>query len=188
MDESMPSVDDNGELVFRHAVRSASGPRRDINQDAGNASERLLAVADDTGGWEAGQAASSAAIDAIRQLDTQISNEEVLDTLDRAIRSAHGSLRDMANRDPALKSMGATLTAIVLAGPQLGLVHTGDTRAYVLRDSEFLQLTIDHTLLQLMLLDDGRVTKDYLASHPQIRRNRSEANERSAPPALPGAS
>ena len=35
---------------------------------------------------------------------------------------------------PELEGMGTTLTAILFAGARLGLVHIGDSRAYLLRD------------------------------------------------------
>jgi protein phosphatase len=72
----------------------------------------------------------------------------------------------MADSNPALHTMGTTLTALVVSGSQLGLVHIGDSRAYVLREGEFFQITHDHTLVQ-SLLDDGKITEDKVASHPQ---------------------
>lgn len=147
-------MSDDAGLTFRYAIRSAAGLRRDTSEDTGYASTRLLAVADGTGGWDtggSGEVASSAAIDAFQQLDTQIPAGQLLDTLDRAVRRAGRSIRDRADRDPELQGMGTTLTAIAISGSTLGLVHIGDTRAYVLRNDEFVQLTRDHTLLQLML-------------------------------------
>jgi PPM family protein phosphatase len=165
-------------LIFRSAVRSAKGQWHDTNEDRGYtyedaayASARLLAVADGTGGDEAGgEIASAAAIDVFRQLDTQIPAGQLLETLDHAVRRAGRSIRDMANRDPAHQGIGTTLTAIVLSGSELGLAHIGDTRAYMLRNDEFLQLSRDHTHLQLML-DVGKVTLEYIASHPRIRQS-----------------
>jgi protein phosphatase len=45
-------------------------------------------------------------------------------------------------------------------------VHIGDSRAYLIRDGEMFQITQDHTLVQ-SLLDDGKITADEVASHPQ---------------------
>ena len=52
------------------------------------------------------------------------------------------------------------------SGSQLGLVHIGDSRAYLVRDGEMFQITQDHTLVQ-SLLDDGKITAEEVASHPQ---------------------
>ena len=62
--------------------------------------------------------------------------------------------------------MGTTLTAMLWSGSQLALVHIGDSRAYLLRDGELFQITHDHTLVQ-SLLDEGRITAEEAASHPQ---------------------
>jgi protein phosphatase len=62
--------------------------------------------------------------------------------------------------------MGTTLTAILWSGSQLGLVHIGDSRAYLLRGGDLFQITHDQTLVQ-SLVDDGRITAEEAASHPQ---------------------
>lgn len=59
-----------------------------------------------------------------------------------------------------------TLTALLWSGSRLALVHIGDSRAYLLRDGELLQITHDHTYVQ-SLVDEGRLTADEAASHPQ---------------------
>jgi protein phosphatase len=61
---------------------------------------------------------------------------------------------------------GSTVTAMLWSGSQLALVHIGDCRAYLLRDGELFQITHDHTVVQ-SLLDEGRITPDEAASHPQ---------------------
>ncbi|HBF82000.1 MAG TPA: hypothetical protein DD420_19295, partial [Streptomyces sp.] len=61
---------------------------------------------------------------------------------------------------------GSTLTALVWTGSRLGLVHIGDSRAYVLRDGRLLRITHDHTLVQSMI-DDGSLTEEEAASHPR---------------------
>jgi protein phosphatase len=59
-----------------------------------------------------------------------------------------------------------TLTALVwTGGSELALVHIGDTRAYLIRDGRSFQITHDHTYVQ-SLVDDGRLTVDEAASHP----------------------
>ena len=72
----------------------------------------------------------------------------------------------MVKADPSLAGMGTTLTALLWSGSQLGLVHIGDSRAYLVRDGEVFQITHDHTLVQ-SLLDEGKLTAEEAASHPQ---------------------
>jgi PPM family protein phosphatase len=158
--------DTQGKLAVRYAVRTDTGLRREGNEDAVYAGPRLLAVADGMGGHAAGEVASAAVIDALRPLDTQVPAGELLNALDHAVRRASSALRDLATSDPARHGMGTTLTAMLWSGSHLGLVHIGDSRAYLVRDGEVFQITHDHTLVQA-LLDDGRITADEVVSHPQ---------------------
>ncbi len=155
-----------GTLAIRYAVQSDIGLQRDENEDAAYAGERLLAVADGMGGHAGGEVASAAVIDALKPLDTQVPAGELLNALDHAVRQASRTLAEMAQADPALSGMGTTLTALLWSGSQLGLVHIGDSRAYLLRDGKIFQITHDHTMVQT-LLDDGKITAEEVASHPQ---------------------
>jgi protein phosphatase len=62
--------------------------------------------------------------------------------------------------------MGTTLTAVLSAGNRLGLLHIGDSRAYLLRGGELSQITHDHTLVQT-LIDEGRISEEEASTHPQ---------------------
>ena len=120
-------------------------------------------------GWRghaAGEVASAAVIEALRPLDTQVPAGELLNALDHAVRRANSALSDIVKADPSLRGMGTTLTALLWSGSQLGLVHIGDSRAYLVRGGEMFQITQDHTLVQ-SLLDDGKITAEEVASHPQ---------------------
>ena len=153
-------------LTVRYAVRSDIGLKRAGNEDAAYAGARLLAVADGMGGHASGDVASAAVIEALRPLDTDVPADELLNALDHAIRKAGSALRDLAEADPALATMGTTLTALLWSGSKIGLVHIGDTRVYLVRDREVFQITHDHTMVQ-SLLDDGKITAEEAASHPQ---------------------
>jgi PPM family protein phosphatase len=62
--------------------------------------------------------------------------------------------------------MGTTLTAVMIEGRRAHIAHVGDSRAYLLREGSFSQLTNDHTLVQ-RLIDEGRLTREEAARHPQ---------------------
>jgi protein phosphatase len=144
-------------LTIRYGVRSDIGLVRQDNEDAAYAGGRLLAVADGMGGHAHGEVASAAAIEALRPL---------LNALEHAVLRAGSTLRDMVEADPSLRGMGTTLTALLWSGSRLGLVHIGDSRAYLVRDGEVFQITRDHTLVQ-SLLEEGKITEDEVASHPK---------------------
>jgi PPM family protein phosphatase len=158
--------DAQGALAVRYAMQSDIGLRRDGNEDSAYAGARLLAVADGMGGHAGGEKASAAVIDALRPLDTEVPAGELLNALDHAVRRASSAMRDIVQDDPSLRGMGTTLTALLWSGSQLGLVHVGDSRAYLVRDGEVFQITHDHTMVQ-SLLDEGKITADEVASHPQ---------------------
>ncbi len=153
-------------LTVRYAVRSDTGLIREGNEDAAYAGTRLLAVADGMGGHAAGEVASAAVIEAMRPLDIQIPAGELLNALDHAVHQADWALHDIVRADPSLLGMGTTLTALLWSGSQLGLVHIGDSRAYLVRGGEVFQITHDHTIVQA-LLDEGRITAEEAGSHPQ---------------------
>lgn len=153
-------------LTIRYAVRTDIGLVREGNEDSAYAGAWLLAVADGMGGHAHGEVASAAVIDAIKPLDVNVPSGELLNALDHAVRRADGTLREMQAADPSLRGMGTTLTALLWSGDQLGLVHIGDSRAYLVRGQEVFQITHDHTLVQ-SLLDDGKITEEEAASHPK---------------------
>jgi protein phosphatase len=174
-------------LAIRYAAASHIGRVRSRNQDAGYASPSLVAVADGFG--PAGEAASAAVIDSLRgvapdplrpvSIDPPAVGEvagsgpsadavpaDLLNVLSDAVSAASASVRSIAESDPGLAGSGATLTAMVLSGSRLALVHIGDTRAYLFRDGGLFQITHDHSVTQSMI-DTGRLTPEEAASHPQ---------------------
>ncbi|WP_067799487.1 Stp1/IreP family PP2C-type Ser/Thr phosphatase [Actinomadura formosensis] len=153
-------------LGIRYAARSDVGMLREGNEDSAYAGAHLLAVADGMGGHVGGEIASAAAIEALRALDKDLPATELLAALEHTVKAANDNLHRIVESDPALQGMGTTLTAMLWAGNQVALVHIGDSRAYLLRDGSLFQITHDHTLVQ-SLVDEGRISPDEAASHPQ---------------------
>jgi len=153
-------------LSLRFAAGSHKGMIREGNEDSGYAGPRLLAIADGMGGQAAGEVASSEVISTIVALDDDIPGSDILTSLGAAVQRANEQLRQMVEEDPALEGMGTTLTALLWTGQRLGLVHVGDSRAYLLRDGVLTQITQDHTWVQ-RLVDEGRITEEEATTHPQ---------------------
>jgi len=153
-------------LTLRYAARSDRGLIRDGNQDSVYAGPRLLAVADGMGGMAAGDVASNIVIGAMAPLDEDVPGDALVDALRGAVEAANQQLRDTVDANPHLEGMGTTLTAMLFSGSKIGLVHIGDSRAYMLRDGEFAQITKDDTYVQ-MLVDEGRISAEEASSHPQ---------------------
>lgn len=160
---SAVSRKDTTMLELRYCAHSDRGLVRPANQDTAYAGSRLLAVADGYG--PTGLPASSAAVDALRVLDTaEAPAGNVLNLLDDAVRGATEAVRDAVG--DAGEDAGTTLTALLWTGSRLALVHIGDSRAYLLRDGALFRITDDHTMVQSMI-DEGRLTPEEAATHPQ---------------------
>ncbi|GAA2495767.1 PP2C family protein-serine/threonine phosphatase [Winogradskya humida] len=153
-------------LTLRYAAQSDRGLIRDGNQDSVYAGPRLLAVADGMGGMAAGDVASNIVIAAMAPLDEDVPGDALVDALRHAVGTANQTLRDTVDANPALEGMGTTLTAVLFSGSKIGMVHIGDSRAYMIRAGEFAQITKDDTYVQ-MLVDEGRISPEEASSHPQ---------------------
>jgi PPM family protein phosphatase len=149
-------------LELRYFAHSDRGLVRPANQDTAYAGTRLLAVADGFG--PAGAPASSAAVEALRFLDTEeVPAGNVLNLLEEAVRGATEALRNATDDSEA---NGTTLTALLWTGSRLALVHIGDSRAYLLRGGELFRISHDHTVVQSMI-DEGSLTEEEATAHPQ---------------------
>jgi serine/threonine protein phosphatase PrpC len=154
-------------LALRYAVRSDVGLLREGNEDSAYAGPHLLAIADGMGGHAAGEVASWVAIRALKDLDRDdVPADQLLDALAGAVAAANSTLHEMSVEDPSVEGMGTTLTALLWSGGTVAVCHIGDSRAYLLRDGDFRQITRDHTLVQT-LVDDGRLSPAQAATHPQ---------------------
>jgi protein phosphatase len=153
-------------ITLRYAARSDRGLIRDGNQDSVYAGPRLLAVADGMGGMAAGDVASNIVIAAMAPLDEDVPGDAMVDALRACVETANQQLRDTVDANPHMEGMGTTLTALLFSGTRAGLTHIGDSRAYLLRDGEFSQITKDDTYVQ-MLVDEGRISPEEAGSHPQ---------------------
>jgi protein phosphatase len=155
-------------LALHYALRSDVGLLREGNEDSAYAGPNLLVIADGMGGHAAGEVASAVAVAAIAPLDHQNLQDsaQMLSALADAVAAASNTLHDMTLADPSTEGMGTTLTALLWSGAQVAMCHIGDSRAYLLRDGDFFQITRDHTLVQ-SLVDEGRLSPAAAATHPQ---------------------
>jgi serine/threonine protein phosphatase PrpC len=153
-------------LVLRYAARSDRGLVRQNNQDAVYAGPRLLALADGMGGHAAGDMAAKVMIAAFVPLDDDEPGNDLLDQLHEAALAGNAAISELVREEPEREGMGTTLTAVLFGGNKIGLVHVGDSRAYLLRDGTFSQITHDDTFVQ-SLIDEGRISEHEASHHPQ---------------------
>ena len=153
-------------LILRYAVRSDLGLVRGNNEDSVYAGPRLLAIADGMGGHAAGEVASKIVIGTMEGLDDDRPLGDLMAALRDAVLDANLRIADAVKQRPDLDGMGTTLTALRFVGNRVGLVHVGDSRAYLLRGDVLSQITHDDTYVQY-LVDTGKITPDEAKDHPR---------------------
>jgi len=129
----------------------------------------LMVVADGMGGAAAGERASALAVGTLESfvLNTfkwflHLGNREqsvLFEQLRQGLERADRSVIDRAAADPSLSGMGTTLTMAYSVGTDLFIAHAGDSRAYFFHDGELIQVTSDHTLVQ-MLVNSGGISAE----------------------------
>jgi len=123
-------------------------------------------VADGMGGAAAGELASAMAADLIyRHMATAWASDSA-DTADQfayrmreAVELANSQIYSYAREYPEVRGMGTTVTAAGVFGSDLYLTQIGDSRAYLIRGPDAVQLTKDQSLMQ-RLVDAGELTQD----------------------------
>lgn len=147
------------------------GKVRPVNEDAffvsppDESGSLLAVVADGMGGHNAGEIASSEAINVIK--DVVLDNEHnAKEMLIQAITSANSTVYNMSLDKQALFGMGTTITACVIEKDKVTAAQVGDSRLYLIRDGMIIQITKDHSLVE-MLIENGSITKEDAKHHPQ---------------------
>mgnify|MGYP000527852693 FL=1 len=147
------------------AFRTDVGKVRANNQDAPIVSEklRLYGVADGMGGHKGGEVAStSARDDLLRELEGKTPS---VAALSGAIEEVNRQIYHQQEHDDALTGMGTTLSVLWMSDNFVYIGHVGDSRVYLLRDGEFKQMTLDHSLVE-QLVREGALTEEEAQNHP----------------------
>lgn len=147
------------------AFRTDVGKVRANNQDAPIVSEklRLYGVADGMGGHKGGEVAStSARDDLLRELEGKTPS---VAALSGAIEEINRQIYHQQEHDDALTGMGTTLSVLWMSDNFVYIGHVGDSRVYLLRDGEFKQMTLDHSLVE-QLVREGVLTEEEAQNHP----------------------
>jgi protein phosphatase len=126
----------------------------------------LFAVCDGMGGAAAGEIASQLAVDILYERMVEglqeghpLSRDELARRLVRGIEAAGLRIFQEAKLDRTRRGMGTTVTAAALVDDYLFFAQVGDSRAYVLRHGELVQLTRDQSLVN-QLIEAGQLTEE----------------------------
>ena len=161
------------ELAKAMRVLQSNPPQADTHY--GSERGHLFLVADGMGGHQAGEEASSLTV---RSIEWFVLNtlkwffhlqgpeeKNVLSEFQAALRQADRTLFERAEHHPQLHGMGTTVTMAYQLGPELFIVHVGDSRGYLLRGGRLQRLTSDHTLTA-ELVRRGALDPQDAAQHP----------------------
>jgi serine/threonine protein phosphatase PrpC/CRP-like cAMP-binding protein len=155
------------------------GRKRDHNEDNFLVDKKLslFVVADGMGGHASGEVASQVAslefrntVEANRGVVDayargEVRSQEVLSLLEQAVQAACAAVFRRGQQEPDKRGMGTTISALLVAGERGFIAHVGDSRIYLVRGKQVVQLTEDHSLVN-ELIRRGKVTREGLASSP----------------------
>ncbi|SCB87339.1 Stp1/IreP family PP2C-type Ser/Thr phosphatase [Weissella bombi] len=155
------------------AYASDTGRMRTDNQDyvsvfINQSGTQLAIVADGVGGQNGGDVAATMAVSHIGNQWEQSSINSVDDVkqwLVDHINSENDTIVQTANRYRTLNGMATTLVVAVIFANEMVVANIGDSRAYVIRQHQMRQLTVDHNLAN-ELLQEGAITPDEAITHP----------------------
>jgi protein phosphatase len=148
-----------------------TGKVREHNEDAIGVEQDLglLVLADGMGGYNAGEVASGIAVETVLkqvaesierlgedrdEIEPQTGLWRQSIILRDAIARANKLIHNRAKIQAECEGMGTTIVACLFYNNRVSVAHVGDSRMYRLRDGQFEQLTMDHSLLQ-ELVDRG---------------------------------
>lgn len=164
-----------GKIDF--AAGTDVGLQRQNNEDshavlAGVDQESYMVIlADGMGGYQCGELASSMAVRYVRErlsseLRPSMGSSELRQVLEEIVEKANVRVYLGSLENPECRNMGTTLTVAIIRQHYMVVGHIGDCRCYVLRGQHLIQLTVDHTLLQV-LVDRGEMTAEQARRHPR---------------------
>ena len=151
------------------------GIKRNDNQDSFIAEKfndeiAWSVVCDGMGGANAGNLASSEAVNAIAEslkngLRKNIDDASLRRLIDTAIYDANISVFDISRSKKELNGMGTTVVVAIAYKNTVYISHAGDSRAYLIYNGSITQVTKDHSIAQSMI-ENGKLTKSEARYHP----------------------
>ena len=149
------------------------GMVREHNEDSAfmESTKGFFIVADGMGGHAAGEVASAMAVDSVRKTlegssteieafqkaPTDAGRRGIVQLLQNAVLSAHQAVFQRGQAESDKAGMGTTLDVVLVAGPEAFVAHVGDSRTYLIRDGKPSQITTDHTVAEVLVIE-GKLT------------------------------
>ena len=152
-------------------AKSDRGMVRELNEDSFAQWEQepytVMIVADGMGGHNAGEVASSMAVQKMQEyIQEHLDQEAAPQVLEQAMSYANQAIFARAKEDAAYAAMGTTAVICCVTGGEAYFANVGDSRAYLLSEDGIEQVTEDHSLV-MELLRQGEISPEEAIHHPQ---------------------
>jgi serine/threonine protein phosphatase PrpC len=167
------AIDESARVTLDAWLVTDVGVVRDHNEDSAfmEPKQGFFIVADGMGGHAAGEVASAMAVDTVRQtLEAAKAEIDAFRTkpsdggrrglvqlLQSAVLQAHQAVYQRGQTETDKQGMGTTLDVVLVAGGEAFVAHVGDSRTYLVRDGRSSQITTDHTVAEVLVIE-GKLT------------------------------
>ncbi|MDE3102725.1 MAG: serine/threonine-protein phosphatase [Chloroflexota bacterium] len=141
----------------RHAALTDVGRRHEKNEDAVLVIvppdrqewgfDVAAIVCDGVSGQPRGEVASKISIDVFRSTLSRSDERSLAERLRIAAAAASAAILDFAKREVEGAPVASTVVALALHGHAATIGHVGNSRAYLLRAGELMQITNDHSFV-----------------------------------------
>ena len=149
------------------------GVVREHNEDSAymDPVQGFFTVADGMGGHAAGEVASAMAvatikaaleaarveIEAFKKAPGDEGRRGLVQLLQSSVLQAHQAVFQRGQAEADKAGMGTTLDVVLIAGAEAFVAHVGDSRTYLIRDGRSSQVTTDHTVAEVLVIE-GKLT------------------------------
>lgn len=155
------------------SFQSDTGQVRKNNQDyvaifKNTKGYSLALLADGMGGHRAGDVASKTAVEDIGgkwERSAVSDSQKAASWLIKVIQEENETIYQSGLEHPEFSGMGTTIEAAAVFAEDFTLAHVGDSRGYVLKHDQLIQITDDHSLVN-ELVKSGEITKEMAENHP----------------------
>ena len=143
------------------------GKARKLNEDSMlvRPDVGMWAVADGMGGHEAGDVASQMVVSTLNEIQLGSSLEKYINDIEDALVNVNKKLIEIAHQGEKPTTCGSTVVVMLAYEKYCAFLWAGDSRLYRIRDNKIIQLTTDHSQVQLYI-EQGLISKEEAESHP----------------------
>lgn len=158
---------------MRTYAKTDVGSKRAMNQDYMYCSrnnvgsfQNLFIVADGMGGHKAGDHASKLCVERMVETIKHSEYNTPVSMFEEAVDASNRAVYMEAQENIEYEGMGTTLVACTMQDETLYVANIGDSRLYIIRDGDIMQITDDHSLVGEMV-KQGNITESEARVHPQ---------------------